>query len=178
MALQGIKVLAFDLSAEAIAIAQRRGSECAQGREVIFAQHDLASGIQARSGEFDLVSDIFVYKHQMSPDVRRTYRSEVKRVLSSAGRFLVSLAERDDGYYSGCPDVMPSAEPVGRPIMDPVAGVGSVLFDLPELVEEMSDCFRLEMSWHKMKAGMMHGKIYVRRTLATIWAIAETENVA
>jgi hypothetical protein len=89
------------------------------------------------------------------------------RVLRPDGRLLLSLAEASDGYYAACPDLEGPSAP--RTVMDPVAGVASVLFSFEELLSEMSDLFALEMSWHKEKPGLMHGREYIRRTMATIW---------
>jgi hypothetical protein len=114
------------------------------------------------------VLDVFVYKHQTDPAVRLGYREELQRVLSEEGRVLLSVAEPDDGYYGACP---PLAEPDASPhaVFDPVLGCGSVLFSLNELEAEMAEILSLEMAWRKARVGKMHGKEYVRRTLATLW---------
>ena len=58
----------------------------------------------------------------------------------------------------------PSSPVRGRPyrppraVLDPVLGLGSVLFSLSELEEEMADTLDLEMAWRKVRVGKMHGK--------------------
>jgi hypothetical protein len=91
-------------------------------------------------------------------------------VLRSDGVLLVSLAGSDDEYYASCPP-LPENDYGARGVVDAEIGVGSVLFDLAQLEAEMGDHFRLEMSWHKVKRGPMHGRTYLRSTLATIWKL-------
>ena len=170
MASRGISVLAFDSSETAVQSALERRRIAGLPNEPTFLKHDLTQGIPAQNDEFDLATDIFVYKHQLKPELRAEYRQELRRVLRPEGRLLLSLADRRDGYYDKCPDLDFT---LGNPhtILDPVAGIGSVLFTLEELREELSDVFALEMSWHKVKFGLMHGERYLRRTIATIWRI-------
>jgi SAM-dependent methyltransferase len=162
----GLEMTGFDSSTVAIEMGRRRVAEA--GVEVDLRVHDLQSGLPAGDCEVDVLTDVFVYKHQLQPDVRRRYRAEIDRVLAPGGRVLISLAEPGDGYYSQCP---PSSEPGAGPnaIIDPVTGVGSVLFSLTDLTVEMEDRFELELAWRKAKEGSMHEGRYLRRTLATIW---------
>src|ERR1051325_11641476 len=176
MARLSIKVLAFDSSDVAVESAQSRLASTELDLPPSFLKHDLTHGIPADTGQFDFATDIFVYKHQLLPSSRAAYRAELKRVLRSNGRLLVSLAERKDGYYDGCPDMEVPEEGNPRTIIDPVVDVGSVLFNLEELSREMSDFFALEMSWHKAKVGVMHNNRYLRHTLATIWRVKEDQN--
>ena len=135
------------------------------GRRAVVVQADLTAGIPFHGASFDLVCDLFVYKHLVDAALRAAYRREIARVLRPYGRLFVSLAEARDGFYSTC-------EHVGDSVVDPVTGVGSVLFTLADLIDELSDCFALEMSWEKQKPGMMHGREYPRRTIASIWRLA------
>lgn len=168
MAELGIDVLGFDDSQVAVAKARQRPTPNSQG-SVKFLHHNLDSGIPADHDQFDLATDIFVYKHQLLPSARSRYRRELRRVLRPNGRVMLSLADRTDGYYDQCPDLKVAEAGNPRTIEDPVVNIGSVLFTLEELIVEMGDCFALDMSWHKSKMGVMHGKQYLRRTLATIW---------
>jgi len=162
MASLGTRVLAFDNSAAALKIARRQDSS------VLLLRHDLREGIPARDAAFDFIADIFVYKHLLEAAERAAYRGELARVLCTDGRLLLSLAERSDEYYGGCP-VLDAGHRLA--VMDPHTGIGSVLFSLEELKEELNDRFELEMSWHKEKPGLMHGRTYLRRTLATLWRL-------
>jgi SAM-dependent methyltransferase len=166
MAQQGTSMIGLDSSPVAIDLAMRRVREA--GVEVELLCHDLQEGLPAGDGEVDVVTDVFVYKHQLEPEARRDYRRELARVLSPGGRVLVSLAEPTDGYYAQCP---PSDASGAGPnaIIDPEVSVGSVLFSLDQLIAEMADHFELEMAWRKKKKGVMHGEEYLRQTLATIW---------
>jgi SAM-dependent methyltransferase len=165
LAKRGVKMTGIDLSKVAIDAGRRRAQEA--GVDVHLTVQDLTLGLPVGDGEVDVALDVFVYKHQIDPTARRSYREELSRALAPQGRLLVSLAEPNDGYYASCPPFEGSGEP--HAVLDPVAGVGSVLFSLEELVEEMSDCFVLEMAWRKAKQGMMHGELHMRHTLATIW---------
>jgi len=165
LAQRGARMTGIDISEAAIAAGRKRAEEA--GVDAQLSVHDLTGGLPSADGEMDVVLDVFVYKHLLDPGVREAYRAEILRALAPQGRLLVSLAEPSDGYYSGCP---PFDGPGGpNAVVDPVVGVGSVLFSLEELVAEMGAGFSLEMAWRKAKRGRMHGETYMRRTLATIW---------
>lgn len=117
----------------------------------------------------DLVSDIFVYKHQMSDEARTNYRREIARVLRPGGRWLISFADIADGYYSQCPKVSgaESSQDILR-IVDPAIDVGSILFSTAGFLMEVDDLFEQEMHWYKVKLGPMHGASYIRKTHAFI----------
>jgi SAM-dependent methyltransferase len=163
---QGIQVSAFDSAPVAIAAAKERMRTA--GVTVDLRVHDLQAGLPADDRAIDLVLDVFVYKHQTDPAARLAYRKELQRVLSDEGRVLLSVAEPEDGYYGACP---PSPDPTASPhaVLDPVLQQGSVLFSLDELEREVADTLVLEMAWRKVQVGEMHGRDYVRRTLATLW---------
>lgn len=166
LASRGIRVTAFDSAPAAIAAARSR--VLAAGLEVDLEVRDLRAGLPANDREIDLVLDVFVYKHQTDPLVRLEYRKELQRVLSGQGRVLISVAEPSDGYYGGCPP-LPDSTAAPHAVVDPVLGLGSVLFSLSELEQEMADTLDLEMAWRKVRVGKMHGNTYVRRTLVTLW---------
>jgi SAM-dependent methyltransferase len=176
MATTGIEVVAFDSSHAAIHSAQTRAASSNSTLPLTFISHNLVDGIPAKDNQVDFAVDIFVYKHQLLPSIRRAYRNELRRILKSEGRLLISLAEHKDGYYAACPDLEAAEDGNPRTILDPVAGVGSVLFSLEELITEMADCFTLEMAWHKSKLGLMHQRQYMRQTLATIWHLKENQD--
>jgi len=174
----GVRVTGFDSSPAAIEAAKQRVAAAKRETEGHRAQdlaanvdllvHDLRAGLAASDGEIDLVLDVFVYKHQTQPQTRSRYREELRRVLAPEGRILISLAEPDDGYYGSCPP-LPEAGAGPHAVLDPLLGLGSVLFSLAELTAEMSGLFDLEMAWRKTQPGEMHGKRFLRRTLATLW---------
>lgn len=163
----GIHVTAFDCSSVAIDIARSRFPLIVQNGSLSFELRDLTQGLPGNSDCYDLISDIFVYKHQMLASDRLAYRKEVRRTLRDNGRLLLSLAHVNDGYYSTCPRISSGVLEIA--VLDPIAGIGSILFSLDSLCVEMSDFFELEISWFKIKEGIMHNKLYLRHTLATIW---------
>jgi SAM-dependent methyltransferase len=166
LASQGIQVSAFDSAPAAVRAARSR--VLTAGLEVDLSVRDLRAGLPAMDHDIDLVIDVFVYKHQTDPAVRLGYRQELQRVLTDGGRVLISVAEPDDGYYGTCPP-SPQSTASPRAVLDPVLGLGSVLFSLGDLEKEMAGILDLEMAWRKVQVGDMHGKNYVRRTLATLW---------
>jgi len=175
LAMLGINVVGFDSSQVAITNANERieASERPRKGNPTFLLHDLTRGLPAETASMDFIADIFVYKHQLSPAARAQYRAEMDRVLAVGGRVLLSIAGRDDGYYSACPDYNPpdiNTEANPRTILDPAPMIGSVLFSSDEIVAEMADRFILEMLWHKNKVGSMHGQTYMRSTIATLWS--------
>jgi SAM-dependent methyltransferase len=163
---RGTAMTGFDSSAAAIDAARRRIAGHDLPCELLV--HDLEDGLPAGDGEIDLVLDVFVYKHQLSPEARRRHRAELARVLAPGGLVLLSLAQPGDGYYGGCP-AWPDPDAGPNAVVDPVTGVGSVLFSLDALAEEVRDVLTLVMAWTKEKPGWMHGRRYTRRTLATVW---------
>jgi methyl halide transferase len=165
----GIEVLGFDFSDIAIEHAQNRMQTSHLNYIPSFKVHDLTTGIPGNDSEFDFAIDVFVYKHQIASATRTKYRKELHRVLNPDGLLLVSLADREDGYYKNCPDSEISEIGNPRTIIDEKAGIASVLFNVEELIHEMSDFFDLSMCWCKTKQGKMHGNKYLRRTIATIW---------
>lgn len=171
MASHGASVIGFDFSEEAIGRAQTRKASLAVPLGVDFVHHDLNDGLPADTGSLDLVTDIFVYKHQMDPSDRTRYRNEIGRVLRPDGKLLLSLAEIRDQYYSQCHLYRGSRSDDPLSVLDPAIDAGSVLYTLESLVREFGDTFRLIMSWLKAKDGLMHGQVYRRYTLATLWEL-------
>ncbi len=163
----GVDVVAFDSSPVALEAARSRLERTPPGR-VAFSRHDLRDGLPAGDSTIDLAVDSFVYKHQVDPRVRRRHRAEARRVLRPNARLLLSLAEPEDAYYASCPRLA-DREARPRAAVDPEVGVASVLFTLDELIQEMGDTFELERVRRQAKPGLMHGRWYLRRTLATMW---------
>jgi SAM-dependent methyltransferase len=173
LARHGVRMSGFDASEVAI----KAGRERAQSASVDISLEvrDLTDGLPAGDGELDVVLDVFVYKHQLAHETRRSYRRELRRILAPDGRVLMSLAEPSDGYYSSCP-AWGEKGTGPHAILDPVVAVGSALFSLEELRAEMADEFVLEMAWRKEKIGVMHGNKYLRHTLATVWRLPRSES--
>ena len=163
-AAQGLRMTGFDRSPAAIERARERGGDAE------FLVHDLADGLPAADGSIDVLLDIFVYKHVVHPDARREYRDEMRRVLAPGGRVVLHLAEPTDGYYGSCP-LLGDAHAWPHAVLDPVVGVGSVLFTLDELRDEFHG-FELLDSQSRRKDGDMHGAVYERHTLTAIFTIS------
>lgn len=167
LAESGFRVAAFDSSAIAVEIARASPLSASVDLE----HRNLRQGLPGAAGQYSLLTDIFVYKHVVSDADRRRYREEMARVLRDDGIVLLSLAAVDDGYYAQCPDIGDGPLPAGqRKVSDPHAGdVGSVLFSLAAIEQEMSDLFSPIMYWIKDRQGPMHGETYRRRTIAGIF---------
>jgi SAM-dependent methyltransferase len=160
-AAQGLSMVGFDRSPAAIERARERGGNAR------FLVHDLVDGLPVEDGSIDVLLDIFVYKHVVHPEARREYRDEMWRVLAPGGRVVVHLAEPTDGYYGSCP-LLGDAHAWPHAVLDPVVGAGSVLFTLEELRAEF-DGFTVEDVLQRRKDGDMHGAVYERHTLTTIF---------
>lgn len=165
----GIDAFGFDSSATAIAMARERARSGSFRASLAFQEHDLRTGLPMSDSSCDLVLDIFVYKHLVDPGERAEYRHDLRRVLRDGGRLLLSLAGKDDGYYRACPLETVAGNPIT--VFDPAAKIGSVLYDINNLLFELGDVFDLEMYWAKHKEGIMHGQTYHRSTIATIWRL-------
>jgi 2-polyprenyl-3-methyl-5-hydroxy-6-metoxy-1,4-benzoquinol methylase len=168
LAQNGFNVTALDSSKVAIRMANKLALSLNKELRPKFLHQKIQDGLPGNKNQFDLITDIFVYKHQINLDDRKRYRKDIKKVLKKTGILLISLADKEDGYYSQCPEV-PNNNLGLKTIMDEAVNIQSVLFNLTELSHEMADCFKLEMVWFKVKDGLMHGKHYQRRTFATIW---------
>ncbi|MEU7673587.1 methyltransferase domain-containing protein [Micromonospora taraxaci] len=166
MAATGITVSAIDLSDVAIATARNRYADA----DIDFRVGSVVEPLPFKTGSFQFAADIFVYFHQLSDVDRRRYRREIHRVLEPGGLLLVSLATDGDGYYGSC-EKMPNWRDISAvPLTwDPAAEVGNILPTYDEFLVEFSDMFDFQMSWRKRKFGDMHGKRYLRETVAMLW---------
>ncbi len=169
LAKNGFKVTAFDSSSVAIGIANNIADNSGLKNKPEFIVQRLQDGLPLKKDEqFDLITDIFVYKHQIDFYERKKYRENLKRALKKSGVLLLSLADREDGYYSQCPEIENNNSGL-KTIIDPEVKIESVLFDLNELILEMEDEFSIQMAWVKVKEGKMHDHFYLRKTIATLW---------
>ncbi len=107
---------------------------------------------------FDLVIDIFCYKHQIDAKLRASYRKEMLRVLRPSGFLVLSLAGKNDGFYG------PLLKPGSNVIIDPYTEIASVLFDKEDIENEFSD-FDITEYMPTSDESPMHGKTYKRETL-------------
>ncbi len=107
---------------------------------------------------FDLIIDIFCYKHQVDEKLRENYRKEILRVLRLSGFFVLSLASKNDSFYG------PLLKPGGNVIIDPYTEIASVLFDKEDIEKEFSD-FDIMEFLQTSDESPMHGKTYKRETL-------------
>ncbi len=107
---------------------------------------------------FDLIIDIFCYKHQIDSKKREMYRKEIRRVLKPSGFFVLSLAGKKDGFYG------PLLELSNNVIIDPYTDIASVLFTKEDVEKEFSD-FKIVEFIPISDESQMHGKIYKRETL-------------
>lgn len=123
---------------------------------------------------FDIVIDIFCYKHQTSKEIQKQYRQEINRVLKKNGHLLITLSGDDDGYYG--PLLADSKDIENKLIVDPQAQVKSYLYNQHELQTEFSDYFSPVHFLNKRKEGLMHGKKYLRSTLMYIFQKKEIHN--
>jgi SAM-dependent methyltransferase len=156
------------IDASEVAIKHAREKTQSMGNILLF-KHDLSINLPYKEKAFDIIMDIFVYKHQLSFEGRRRYRKEMHRVLKDEGCLLLSLADAEDGYYKNCPALKDADPKNPRTINDPAVDIGSVLFTFEELQNEMADTFSCEKMWRNNSTSEMHGKEYPRMVLTTVW---------
>ncbi len=113
------------------------------------------------ANHFDLIIDIFCYKHQIDETDRQNYRSELHRVLKPDGLLVLSLAGKNDGFYG------PLLKPGSNVIIDPHTEIASVLFTREEIEKEFSG-FQVIEFIHYKDEGPMHGSVYRRDTMGFI----------
>jgi len=114
---------------------------------------------------FDVVIDIFCYKHQTDKQNQKKFRNELYRILKKDGLYLLSLAGEDDGFYG--PLLKNSTDKKNKLIVDPVTKVPSFLYSKQDVEKEFAD-FEIIDFQHKKKIGKMHGREYERSTLIFI----------
>lgn len=168
LAAVGVQVTALDSSQEALRLASARLQEVPRGLagRVTLRHGRIEQGLPVPDGSIELVLDLFVSRHLVDEAARAAYRAELRRALSPSGLLLLSLAGRNDGYYSQCPAIGKDT------VVDPETGIASVLYDLSGLQAELSDGLALHMAWIKRHRGVMHGRELPRETLITLWGLA------
>lgn len=162
----GHNIYCFDASSTAIKLA-KIAIEKTNSQNIEIELRNLTVGIPKGDETQDVLSDIFVFKHQTDIKTRIKYIKEVRRVLKPQGVFILSLADKTDGYYSQCPKISCGNELLT--VNDPSVNIDSVLYDLEELKQELGNTFSLQMVWKKYKKNFMHGKVFPRVTLCTVW---------
>ncbi|MGN9891772.1 class I SAM-dependent methyltransferase [Micromonospora sp. L31] len=166
LARSGYSVTGIDFSPAALSIARSRpGAD-----QVKFVEGSVTDPLPVADNTCGLLTDIFVYFHQLGDEQRRKYREEMRRVLRPDGVLIVSLATDQDGYYAQCPRL--DGDEQGSSVAltyDPHARVGNILLSTAQFLAEFSDFFELSMTWHKRKMGIMHGREYLRHTVAALW---------
>lgn len=124
---------------------------------------DVTQELPFSNQSIDIVIDIFCYKHQVDAAQRKFYRKELYRLLKDDGYYLLSLADKKDGYYGPLLNKNMS----DNRITDPVVGIDSILFDRKEIESEFSQFF-VQESQTTEKLGLMHGNEYLRVTHAFV----------
>jgi SAM-dependent methyltransferase len=117
---------------------------------------------------FDVAIDAFCYKHQVVAAEKAVYRRELARVMKSGSFYLLTLAGLDDGYYG--PLLASSSAADERMIIDPAIEIPSILYTKEDVISEFADTFDLVHYTHKLREGVMHGKVYQRSTLMFIFS--------
>ena len=169
----GCHVRGFDYSKAAIDAANARlasSSRDVQDR-VQFSRADVRDGFPFPNTEADLAMDIFVYFHLLRSSERAAWRAEIARVLKPGGALLLSLADATDGYYSSCSVSTEHQDEKIAVVNDRVAGMGNIMHTAETLEQEMSDQFSMGALWRKASDGPMHGEVFRRVTLATLWTL-------
>jgi SAM-dependent methyltransferase len=169
--------IGLDCSRKAISSAWARlaASDQTTRSLVTFLHRDIRERLPLADGCATLCIDIFVYFHLLDAVDRARYRLELKRVLRKGGALLLSLATVEDGYYADCPEQPDFSLRSGAPVvLDERVGVGNIMHSLESLSVEFSDTFKLRMAWDKITVGPMHGRLYRRATLATLWQCRDT----
>ena len=119
-----------------------------------------------------MLLDVFVYKHVVQPSARRAYRDEMRRVLAPGGRVVLHLAEPTDGYYGACPPLGRRPRPGPHAVLDPGRGRRQRAVHARTSCATEFEGFALVDSLARRKDGDMHGAVYERHTLTTIFTIS------
>jgi len=124
--------------------------------------HDLTTNWPFSRASFDFAIDTFCFKHFISEKDCAHYCDELLRVLKPKAFYLLTLAGRDDAYYSQQGAVEEQGR-LGRMIVDSANQIASRLYAKEEIVEHFS-ALRLVDYQHKTNSLAMHGKVYPRST--------------
>lgn len=135
--------------------------------KIVAQTHDLTKPWPIPTSSVDIAIDIFCFKHQTSLKDHDFYKEELARILKPGALLLITLAGIDDGFY-GIQTKTKFSKDIYK-IVDPVTGVGSLLFTKESLEDDLKKDFSLLSYKKENKLGMMHGGQYKRSTLKFIF---------
>lgn len=162
LAEQGLEVFSIDFVSEMIQGLRRKSEVLGLTDRIHTYCQSVTSSWPFNPAEIDYVIDTFCYKHQVTNSGKLAYREELARVVKPGGFYLLTLAGIDDGYYGSFLAVSP--QPIDHLIIDPAIEVPSILYTKEDVLKEFNPYFRLFHYRHKLRDGLMHGKIYKRST--------------
>jgi 2-polyprenyl-3-methyl-5-hydroxy-6-metoxy-1,4-benzoquinol methylase len=128
---------------------------------------DVSQPWPVKSQAFDIVIDIFCYKHIVDKDKQTRYRQELRRTLKPEGFYFISLASDQDGFYG--PLLEASSKPQHKQIIDPYSHIRSFLYSPEDLTNEFSDSFKIISISEQNSVSPMHGKEYSRCVINAIF---------
>lgn len=137
LAKQGIKMVAFDFSENAVAEAKRRAKEAGIEENVSFIVQDATKQWPFDEGQFNFAIDCFASTDIESPNGRAFARGEFTRVLKSEGFLLVYTLSTDDEFHKEMLEKHPAEEE--NSFIHPTTGKFEKVFDREELLNLYKD---------------------------------------
>lgn len=129
--------------------------------------HDVSTDWPVDSHAFDVVIDVFCYKHILTKEKQAIYRQQLWRALKPQGIYFISLASENDGFYGPC--LNDAIDRKTKQIVDPFSKIPSFLYSLNDLKNEFSDLFEpLELDEQRSKSPM-YEKEYSRAVINGIF---------
>lgn len=164
MAKNGYDVTAVDFVPEVIEEINARAKS--EGLPVTGICQSVTEHLPFPDKTFDIIIDVFCYKHIVDKEQQEDYRRELVRVLDDEGLYMISLAGDDDGFYG--PLLHDSPDPEHKVIIDPVTKVASNLYSREDLEKAFAPDLVTVDFLKKTNLDFMHGKEYLRSTLICI----------
>lgn len=161
----GFNVYGMDLLEENV----RQVNEVALDKKLpihAFAQ-DVSTNWPVGAHAFDVVIDVFCYKHILTKEKQAIYRQQLWKALKPEGIYFISLASENDGFYGPClKDTIDRKE---KQILDPYSKIPSFLYSLDDLRNEFSDLFEVLALDEQRSTSPMYEKEYPRAVINGIF---------
>lgn len=162
LAQQGFDVTSLDFVSEQIEKLSLSAKELSVENSINALCHDVGKPWPVQDNFYDLAIDTFCFKHQISVKSIQNYLAEIVRCLKKDGYYLLTLADRSDGYYRQF--AVPEHSGHRMVILDPGNNILSVLYRFDEVISLFSPWFKLKYYEQKEKNGEMYGISYMRST--------------
>lgn len=161
MARKGVDTVALEQVPQLIGDLEREVERLQLRPQIRAVCHDVTKPWPLETSSVDIAIDTFCYKHLATPRHQQSHRLQLQRVLQPGGMFLLTLADRHDGFYAPASFENDFGQTVA---IDPTAQILSILYTKNEIEEAFREHFTLASHSLREPRNTMHGRRYSRRT--------------